>query len=108
MRKTVTMRAALDDPDLLVTILSGPIWKTWRTVLIAALGEPLNVWERRTFKRVTGGRGREPGKIVDHLVCVVGRRGGKSRAASALACYLAALVDYSDIRHPASVCASCF
>ena len=100
MRKIETMRDALDNPDLLGGILPGKTWRTWRIILIAAMGEPLNFWERRTFKKVTGGRVREPGKMVDHLVALVGRRGGKSRAASALAIYLACLCDYSEVAAP--------
>lgn len=100
MRKTVTMRHALDDPTLLGSILPGASWKTWRIVLVAAMGEPLTFWERRIFKKVTGGRAREPGEMVDHLVALVGRRGGKSRAASALAIYLACLCDYSAVAAP--------
>jgi len=94
-----TMREALDDPDLLGGILPGKTWSTWRTVLIAAMGERLSFWERRDFRKVTG-RAREPGKRVDELIAVVGRRGGKSRAASVLAVYLAALCDYSEVQAP--------
>ena len=84
MKKLYTMREALEREDLLASILAGETWKTWRAVLIAAAGEPLSFWERRTFTKVTGRR-REPGKPVDELICVIGRRGGKSRAASVLA-----------------------
>jgi hypothetical protein len=100
MRKNETMRHALEDPTLLGTILPGATWKTWRIVLIAAMGEKLTWWERRIFRKVTGGRAAEPGKMVDHLVALVGRRGGKSRAASALAIYLACCCDYSDVAAP--------
>lgn len=95
MRKIHTMRKALEDDTLLGTILPGKTWRTWRTVLIASMGESLNFWERRTFKKVTGGRAHEPGAMVDHLVALVGRRGGKSRAASALAIYLALCCSYT-------------
>jgi hypothetical protein len=95
MRKTYTMRQALEDPDLLGTILPGKSWQAWRVLLIAAMGEKLTFWERLIFKRFTG-RDREPGKMVSELVAIAGRRAGKSRAASALACYLAALCDHSE------------
>lgn len=77
MRKIETMRRALEDPTLLGGVLPGKTWKTWRTVLIAAMGEKLGMFERRDFQRVTGGR-REPGQMVTDLVCLIGRRGGKS------------------------------
>jgi hypothetical protein len=97
MKKNYTMRQALEDPDLLGSILDGPTWRPWRIILIAAMGEKLTWLERKTFKRFTG-RSREPGKMVPELVAVAGRRAGKSRASSALACYLAGLVDHSDVQ----------
>ena len=97
MKKLYTMRQAVEDPDLLGGLLAGDTWRTWRILLIAAMGEPLTFRERRTFAKFTG-RKREPGKIVDELVAVAGRRAGKSRASSVLALYLSALCDYSDIK----------
>ena len=46
--------------------------------------------ERATFTELTG-RAHEPGQRVEELVAVVGRRGGKSRAMSTLAAYIAGL-----------------
>jgi hypothetical protein len=105
MRKTVPMRDALDDPALLGSILAGDTWRTWRTVLIAAMGEPLLRTpimrsERALFRKLSGGRTKEPGKPVDELWAVVGRRGGKTRAAATLAVYLAALCDHSETTAP--------
>jgi len=96
MKPLVSMREALDDPQLLGNILSGDSWSAWRAVLIAAMGEKLTPAERRIFKKLSGGRS-EPGVRVDELWAVVGRRGGKSRAASVLASYLGGLVDHSDV-----------
>jgi hypothetical protein len=62
-------------------------------LLIAAMGEALTEDERATFAKLTG-RKREPGVRVDELWCVIGRRGGKSRAIAALLAYLATMVDY--------------
>jgi hypothetical protein len=97
MKKVHSMRAALENPDLLGTILPGRSWQPWRILLIAAMGEKLTMWERRTFKKLTG-RSREPGQMVDTFEAVVGRRGGKTRAGATLACYTAALIDYSDVQ----------
>jgi hypothetical protein len=104
MKKITTMREALADPALLGNVLPGPTWHTWRTLLIAIAGEPLlrapilkN--ERRLFKKLAGGR-TEPGKMVKTFVAVVGRRGGKTRASSVLAAYLAAFCDYSEVLSP--------
>jgi hypothetical protein len=93
MTPFVTMRRALSDQHLLGAVLGGDSWLAWRVLLIAAMGEPLTDEERPIFAKLTG-RGREPGERVDELWCVVGRRGGKSRAIAALLVYLATMVDY--------------
>jgi hypothetical protein len=90
MRPKTTLRKALADPNLLGHALSGDSWAPWRTLLIAAMGEELTEQERGTFKAITG-RDHEPGKRVNELVAVVGRRGGKSRACSVLMAYIAGL-----------------
>ena len=61
----------------------------------SGMGEPLNKDELETFTKFTG-RKTPPSQRVDELWCCVGRRGGKSRAMSVLATYLAGLCDYSD------------
>ena len=88
-----TLRRALADPKLLGSVLSGDSWQAWRTLLIAAMGEELSDDERLIFKRLTG-REREPLQRVSELTAVVGRRGGKSRALSVLAVYVAALCEH--------------
>lgn len=95
----ITMRAALDDPDVFGAIFAGDTWAAWRIILIAAMGEPLTDEERITFTRLTG-RTHEPLERVDELWAIIGRRGGKTRAAAIIAAYLAALVDYSDVLAP--------
>src|SRR4051794_10404161 len=57
------------------------------------MGETLTKEEREIFSKLTG-REREPGRPVEELVCVVGRRGGKSRAMATLACFLAGLCEH--------------
>lgn len=95
-RPLVSMRLALEDPDLLGLALPGLTWQAWRVLLIASRGEELDIYERKIFSRLTG-RAREPLEAVEELVCLIGRRGGKSRAAAALAVYLACFVDYSSV-----------
>ena len=41
MKPLVSIREALEDPNLLGTALEGPTWHAWRSLLIAAMGEPL-------------------------------------------------------------------
>jgi hypothetical protein len=96
VRAAVSMRAALSDPALLGRTLSGPSWDAWRIMLIAANGENLNEDERQIFLRFTG-REREPGQRIEEAEFLIGRRGGKDRAASVLATYLAAFVNWSKV-----------
>jgi hypothetical protein len=90
VKPRVTLRKALADKKLLGGILQGASWRAWRILLMAAVGEQLHDDEREVFKRLTL-REREPNKRVDELVCVIGRRGGKSRAIGLLATYIAGL-----------------
>ena len=92
----VTMRQALADPALLGGVLAGELWGNWTTFLIATNGEKLNAAERKIFQKFTG-REREPGERVEEALFLIGRRGGKDRATSVLASYLAALVDWSPV-----------
>ena len=93
---TISLRKALADPGLLGNVLVGDSWATWRSLLLASMGERLTAEELAIFQRVTG-RALAPPSRVEEAAFVVGRRGGKDRAASVLACYLAALVDWSPV-----------
>jgi hypothetical protein len=93
MKPTVTLRKALTDPALLGNVLAGDSWFAWRTLMIAAMGEPLNDDERTTFTKLTG-RDHEPLQRVEELEAVVGRRGGKSRAMATLATYIGGLCEH--------------
>jgi hypothetical protein len=81
---TRLLGAALGDIDT---------WATWGIALKAAFALPLTDAERKTFASIFGGR-VPPLKRVRELWCVVGRRGGKSRMAAALACYAALFVQH--------------
>src|SRR6478609_5178796 len=95
----VPLREALSDPNLLGAGIAGDSWRSWRTLLIAAMGESLTEGERPTFRALTG-RDREPLQRVDQFAAVIGRRGGKSRAMATLATYIAGLCDHSDALVP--------
>ena len=90
----VPLRAALSDPNLLGTAIAGDSWRSWRALLIAAMGEELSEDEREIFTKLTG-REREPLQRVDQFAAVIGRRGGKSRAMATLATYIAGLCDHT-------------
>ena len=96
MKSSVTMRTALADPALLGRALAEPSWDVWRVLLIAAVGEELSTKEREIFQQFTG-RAREPGRRVEEAEFLIGRRGGKDRAASVLATYFAALIDWTTV-----------
>jgi hypothetical protein len=93
MRPTISIRKALSDPLLLGNVLSGTSWSAWRTLLTAAMGEPLTDDELTQFTQLTS-RPAAPSQRVEELVAIVGRRGGKSRALSVLAAYIAGLCDH--------------
>ena len=77
MKPRCPLRRALDDPNLLGTVLTGPSWFAWRALLFAAMGEELTNEERALFQQLTG-RNHEPDRMVEEFVGVIGRRGGKS------------------------------
>jgi hypothetical protein len=88
-----TLRKALADPNLLGGALPGDSWAAWRSLVLAAMGEPLNPDELEHFRRLTG-RETPPSQRIEEFWGVIGRRGGKSRAIAVLIVYLAALCDY--------------
>jgi len=86
MIPTVSLRTALETPDLLAGALPGDSFALWRSILIGAMGEPLDQREQAAFRTYTG---REaPSDPVRELVAVVGRRGGKDKATAALCAWL--------------------
>ena len=95
----VPLREALSDPNLLGAAIAGDSWRSWRALLIAAMGEELSEDEREIFTKLTG-RVREPLQRVDQFAAVIGRRGGKSRAIATLATYIAGLCDHRDALVP--------
>jgi hypothetical protein len=84
-----TVDRALRDRRLLgAALVDGASWQVWRVVLKGAFGLALNEDEAKAFASVAGSR-QSPSQRVRELWAIVGRRGGKSRMAAALACYLA-------------------
>jgi hypothetical protein len=97
MKPRSTLRRALSDSKLLGDVLQDDSWQSWRVLLLAAMGEELTSDERALFQQLTN-RDQEPGQRVEEFVGVIGRRGGKSRAISVLATYIAGLC-----KHPSLV-----
>jgi len=96
MRPQVSLRDALDDPQLLGNILVGDSWKPWRVLLLASMGEALTPDERTIFQQLTA-RDHEPNQRVEEFVGVIGRRGGKSRAIATLGTYIAGLCEHPSL-----------
>jgi hypothetical protein len=92
----ITMRAALEDDQLLGRALPGPSWRNWRVLLISMMGEPLDDEERIIFRELTG-REQEPLQKVEEFVAIIGRRGGKSRADAVLMAYLVGCCRYDEL-----------
>jgi hypothetical protein len=91
MKRTLSIDAALADPNLLGAALGDQhSWRAWHSVLKAAFALPMDDDERALFGALAGGRSPPPGRVQE-LWCIVGRRGGKSRVAAAIGCYLACL-----------------
>ena len=67
-----------------------------KVILIAAVGEELNPNERELFRKLTGLE-REPGTRVDELWCILGRRSGKGRGASALCTWFGFAMSYPEL-----------
>ena len=68
-------------------------FNTWRVVMKAGFALALGDEERKIFDAISGSR-PPPARRVRELWCVIGRRGGKSRIAAALATYWACLVPH--------------
>jgi hypothetical protein len=103
MKIKVSLRKALADKNLLGNSLPGPSWSAWRTLLIAAMGEPLDDAERSVFTALTGGRAQEPLRRCEEVAVVAGRRGGKTEAISTVGAYLAGCCDFSDVLVPGEI-----
>jgi hypothetical protein len=96
VKQLITLRSALEDPMLLGDALTGDSWFCWRTLLIAAMGEPLvSSAERDAFSRLTGGREHVAGEMAETVLAVAGRRSGKTKATATLTVYLSTLCDWS-------------
>lgn len=96
----LSIEQALRDSNLLGAALGNPkSWSTWLTVLKAAFGQQLTEQELTVFEQVAGER-PVPTSRVRELWAIVGRRGGKSRTAAAVAVYIAC---FCKDRHPSQL-----
>jgi hypothetical protein len=85
-----TLLDALDDPQLFGSVFPSPSWDAWRVFCRALYGLPMGSDQAALFQRCTG-RQCAPTTAASEAWVVCGRRSGKSRIASAIAAYIAAL-----------------
>src|SRR5262249_54066169 len=92
--RDVTILAALDDPHLLgAAFREAGSWTRWRVALAGLFGLPMTAEAAAVFGEHTG-RTSPPREPAREAWFMVGRRGGKSRMAAAVAVYLACFRDY--------------
>jgi hypothetical protein len=99
MKVQISMREAINEPKLFANRLRGASWYGWKVLLIAAAGEELTDDERVEYKRLTG-RPREPGRMCRELICIFGRRAGKSTAMTIFNIWISCLCDHRDVLAP--------
>ena len=84
MRARIGIDDALADHNLLGSALGDVAsWSCWLSVLRATFARPMSDADHAAFAEVAGGRA-PPGKRVNELWCVCGRRSGKTRIAAAI------------------------
>ena len=89
------MREALRRLEYFGDVLAGASWANWRVCLSRLRANSWMIPRSRRSKACQAGRGRP--RRRSRVLAVVGRRGGKSRAAAVLAAWLAACKDYRNI-----------
>ena len=99
---SITIREAMTDPNLFGKQFGGSSWHYWRSLFAGFDGLELNKDEAKAFKLLTG-RTRAPKGAANELYLAVGRRGGKTNTAAAVAVYQAAFNDFSDRLAPGEV-----
>lgn len=77
----------------------APSWQPWRTFIKALFALKMTPTERALYAACTA-RTEPPIRPATEALCVIGRRGGKSRVASFVAVFLACCRDYSTVLAP--------
>ena len=85
----------LTDPALVGGAFGGVSWRLWRALVAAifGLGDHLSAEDATAVRALLGGR-ELPREQVREAWLIIGRRGGKSQIAAALAIFLAAFRPY--------------
>jgi hypothetical protein len=98
-RHTITLAEALRDERLLGASFRGESWRPWHAVAKLLSGEPLREDETALALKCTG-RTRLPSSPPRRVFLLVGRRGAKSRFASAVAVHAAIATDWRAVLAP--------
>jgi hypothetical protein len=86
----VDLLAALDDDQVFRPFFPSPSWDRWRVFCRALTGSPISEADVSVYRSCTG-RQEPPPRPASEGWVIAGRRSGKSRIASVIATYLAAL-----------------
>lgn len=94
-----TILEVMADRKLCGPWFSGASWAAWRAALAALFALPMSEVDAALFRACTG-RQDPPSAPAREGWLIVGRRGGKSRAAALVAVFLACFRDYRSILAP--------
>ena len=92
----------LTDPNLFGRWFHGESWGAWKAFLASLFALPMSEDQLAVYRAATG-RQAAPAAPAREAWVVVGRRGGKSRMAAAIAVYLGAFRSYEDVLAPGEV-----
>jgi hypothetical protein len=95
----ISLATALRNPQLFGGSFAGSSWWPWHVVAKLMSGEVLDAAEVDLFKKSTG-RTKLPARPPRRLYLLVGRRGAKSRFASAAAVHAAISTDWHGVMAP--------
>ena len=90
----MTLLDAICDDALLGPAFAGPTWRPWHAFLRTIDGVPLSGQDLDLYRQCTG-RQRPPDQPAKEVYAIIGRRGGKSRLAAAIAVEAACLKDWT-------------
>ena len=101
----ISVSQALASERLFAPFFAGSSWNTWKAVVKAMFGEPLNTTEHELFHAVA--ERDPPRQPVPEMAAVAGRGAGKDSVATVIAAVMAVEKFCRRERHPRSACRSC-
>src|SRR5438876_1100609 len=95
----ITFTTSVQDPELFGEVFPATSWQAWTAFGKAVFGEPMTAKEHAIFQQCTR-RQAPPDGGAREAYAVVGRRGGKTRFAAAVAVYMACFRPYAPLLAP--------